>query len=920
MVATADVLAFWGKAQPHDPEATVRWHPVAYHLLDVAAVAEAILQARPLAAGTAARLLELSPDDARRLLVLLTALHDLGKFAPAFQAKAPECWPSAVLGPYQEIFSVPGQHHTADGWVLWDAKLAHRVTDRVWPAAPGLLRALGPSIFGHHGKPVGGMLQGSVASRFRRREAEDAALACAELVMDLLATEPIVAEAPDEEAARRASWWVSGLITVADWIGSSERWFQPYVAPMTDDITLAAYWSRARERAAVAVGEAGLLPPRAARLKSFEALTGVSQAPTPAQHWAEAVPLPDGPFLCILEDVTGAGKTEAAQMLVHRLMAAGRASGAYWAMPTQATANAMYKRQADVLDALYDAPERPPSLVLAHGQQRLHKRFRATVLDGAGGDLRARRPDPASRGESDELPSGIACTAWLADDRRASMLADVGAGTIDQALLAILPSRFNTMRLFGLTDKVLLIDEAHAYDAYMGEELDELLRFHGMLGGSAIVLTATLPQKRRANLVRAWNDALLGGQRRVGVQSPLHCMDYPLATMVCTEETREWPLDTAPWSRRAVPVRLVHTVDAALDHVVQAASRGAAVAWVRNTVDDCLAAAGLLRERGVEPLVFHARFAQADRQRREAEVMKRFAEDASPDARRGKVVVATQVIEQSLDLDFDAMVTDVAPIDLVIQRAGRLWRHEARSADRPAGLALELVVLAPQPNEDPPSDWLAGIFKGTAHVYENAGVLWRTVRTLSQAGAIVTPGGLRDLIESVYGLDDVPASLLTVTQRAEGEQSGNAATAAISTLKAPVGYDPTQHAWLSELRVPTRLGDAQTVVRLARVQPDGTLAPWAESQGPAWKAWALSEVRLSAAKAPFGAAAEPRFDAAISTARTAWGRFEQAISVLPMELSEAGLWRGVLTHPKLKEPTSVQYTEAEGVAYGGALR
>jgi CRISPR-associated endonuclease/helicase Cas3 len=909
-----DMLSFWGKARPRDAGVDVPWHPVAYHLLDVAAVTGALFDARPMALETAARLLCQPPDDARRLLVALAAMHDLGKFAPAFQAKAPDCWPTSVLGPYDERWNAPGQHHTEDGLVLWNARLLPNVVERLWPAGEAALRALAPAIFGHHGRPVGGaMRHGTLAARFRRDEAVGAATGCAELVLDLLAQEPITADAPSRSAARCASWWISGLLTVADWIGSSERWFQPYVAPMSDDPALVRYWSLAQERAVVAVSEAGLLTPTSARAKTFAQLTGISLRASPAQQWAETISLPSGPVLIILEDVTGAGKTEAAQMLVHRVMAADRALGAYWAMPTQATANAMYARQARAIEGLFDDPVRVPSLALAHGQQRLNERFRANVLEGAARDPCEGERDPASRGEGEELPSGVACSSWLADDRRAAMLADVGAGTIDQVLLAVLPSRFNTMRLLGLGNKVLVIDEAHAYDAYMGEEVDELLRFHAMLGGSAIVLTATLPRRRRAALAAAWDDGVRGGQRRLGVEVPLASSAYPLATIVCEEGVRECSLEAAPWSERTVMVRFVSELDSALEHVVRAARAGGAVAWIRNTVDDCLAAADLLRDHGVEPLVFHARFAQGDRQRREAEVMKRFGKEFLT-ARRAQVVVASQVIEQSLDLDFDAMVTDVAPVDLLVQRAGRLWRHQSRQSDRPTDMKCELVVLAPPPNDDPPEDWLAGIFAGTAHVYENPGVLWRTVRALSRAGAIVTPEGLRDLIESVYGSEEVPASLLPVAQRSEGKERGNAATAAISTLKAPQGYDATQHAWLSDLRVPTRLGDEQTVVRLARVAANGMLMPWAEDERPPWKAWALSEVRLSARKVPFEATAEPRFESAIAAARATWGRFDQEISVLPLERVDDGVWRGVLLRTDGK-PIAVRYTEAEGLAY-----
>lgn len=913
MAHIAEVLAFWGKARPVDGDGP-RSHSVAYHSLDVAAVAGAVLGARPVVRDRIGALLGLSPADVTTLVVALVSLHDLGKFSPAFQAKAPEHWPGEILGLLEDSTVGPG-HHSEDGWILWDAGLEDIVVERLWPAGHFALHALAPAIFGHHGRPVAGMVRGQTLRDRYPTRAVGAAFTCANLCLDLLAPVPIEASGPvRDEDASRVSWLVSGLITVADWIGSSERWFQPYVAPIPGDELLEEYWALAANRAEIAVREAGIMVPTAARPKSFRELTNLSDA-TPTQRWAEATVLPDGPVLLVLEDVTGSGKTEAAQMLVHRLMSAGRATGAYWAMPTQATANAMYDRQAKTLDALFEDPERTPSLVLAHGQQRLHAEFRATVLDGAPAPGLGFVRDPAARGEREQPPASVACAAWLADDRRAAMLADIGAGTIDQALLGILPSRFNTMRLFGLAGKVLVVDEAHAYDAYMGVELAELLRFHAALGGSAIVLSATLPAVRRAALVSGWQDGMLGGQRRLGRPPALESGDYPLTTVVAGNGVCEARVDPAPRSIRTVSVQLVHDVDAVFERVVELASVGAAVAWIRNTVDDCLHAAAGLRERGLEPLVFHARFAQTDRQSREREVMERFGKDAPDALRRGQVLVATQVIEQSLDLDFDAMMSDIAPVDLLVQRAGRLQRHETRDGTRAVGRECTLTVLSPLPDRDPPPDWLAGIFAGTLHVYPNIGVLWRTVMALEDTKAIRTPDGLRKLIEAVYGCEDVPDSLLPIAQRAEGDEKGNAAAAAIATLKVPLGYDSSQGAWINELRVMTRIGRPHTTVRLARVCGDGSFTPWAQHERPAWKAWALSEVRLSSRKVPPDAMPEPKWSACVAAAKSQWGKFEQEIPVLPLEQVGDQCWRGVLVHNGATGHVVARYTSAAGLEY-----
>lgn len=912
-------LTFWGKARPSEPPPAPQWHPVAYHLLDVAAVLRQLLLVRPLVLGRAAHLLGLSEDEALCLLPTLAALHDLGKFAPAFQSQAPEHWPPA-LGALDPERILPGRH-TEDGYVLWIHDLAESVGERVWRGGGDVLDALAPAIFGHHGRPAGGE-----DLAFRQRFSPTALAAsrqCAGAVVSLLCPKSLSARPPDLRRAQIASWYVAGLMTTADWVGSGAHWFR-YTAPLPNDESLARYWDLAHKAAERAALEAGLVAPPVAGLRSFAVLTRIAGDPTPLQRWAETIPLPEGPCLVIIEDVTGAGKTEAAQMIVHRLLAAGRGAGAYWAMPTQATANAMYTRQASMLSSLYaDGAEPKPSLVLAHGQQRLHSAFRDTVLPGAAASGGRLAEDTPASGQADDLPGTVACAAFLADDRRAALLADVGAGTVDQAILGVLPSRFNAVRLAGLADKVLVVDEAHAYDAYMGVEVEGLLRFQAALGGCAVVLSATLPMARRALLAQAWTDGLHAGGWLTGPAEPnappLQCDAYPLATVVSADGVREEPLAPANWSTRSLAVRRVHRVEEALQHVETWAAQGAAVAWVRNTVDDCLAAAAQLRERGADKvLVFHARFAQCDRQAREQEVLREyFGKDASDARRAGAVLVATQVVEQSLDLDFDVLVSDLAPIDLLIQRAGRLQRHKARDESRPPGLERELVVLSPPRDPNPGADWLGGIFAGTAAVYRNAGVLWRTVEALHETGAIKTPDGLRDLIEAVYGaerIEDVPTGLQPKTDKAVGEELAAAQQGVYATLNVASGYRAAGFAWLPETRVRTRLGEEPTTVRLARVRPDCTLSPWASQEMPEWRAWALSEVRTT--RIPGNAVPLAEFAAAAAAARSGWGRFEQEIPILPLtEGPDTGLWHGVLVVSDAGARRTVRYSAATGLGF-----
>jgi len=761
---------------------------------------------------------------------------------------------------------------------------------------------------GHHGRPVAIDRQRDFLSTIFRTAGRIAAEQFAVSVTRLLVSEPFSAEHLGERDVLRATWWIAGLVTTADWIGSNERSFQ-YTAPIAGDSGLERYWNLAKDRAIIAVRRAGLEPPTAAARRSFVELTGRAEAPTPAQRWASDVPLPEGPTFFILEDVTGAGKTEAAQILIHRLMSVGRASGAFWAMPTQATANAMYGRQAKSLLALFDEHSaQRPSLVLAHGKSRMHEGFRDTVIEEPGpeGDsAQADRPD---------VPGEIACAAFLANSSRAALMADIGAGTVDQSILAVLPSKFNTMRLFGLAEKVLVLDEIHAYDSYMVEELKALLRFHAELGGSVIALSATLSSKLTSELIDEWRYAMTHSSRTLDA-IPAVAM-YPLATAVggSGAVTRS-PIEATSWSRRTVSVRLIHDRGEIVERLLTAAGDGAAAVWIRNTVDSCREGAAILRSHGARNvMLFHARFAQVDRQQREEEVLARFGPNNNPE-RAGSILVATQVVEQSLDLDFDVMVSDLAPIDLLIQRSGRLWRHPFRSGRR-GGSKLELLVLTPQLEENPPKDWLDDLLPKTKWVYQDAGVLWRTLRALENHACIDAPDGLRGLIQQVYDDDSCPLNLEASADRARGDALAATGTARQYALNIGAGYVGENLIWASDVRVPTRLSDHQTSVRLGRVMADRSVVPWAanaETKLPAWHQWSLSEVRVSRRRVPMNSVADVTHRAACDAARKTWGRWEQEIPLVPLR-SDGDRWIGSVLTPD-GQLVAVAYDAWSGLSF-----
>ncbi len=682
---------------------------------------------------------------------------------------------------------------------------------------------------------------------------------------------------------------LAGLFVLADWIGSAEAWF-PYTASTDDDEKFERYWCRSRDAARRAIDEAGIL---ASTVQPFVGLTHLfpnlqARIPSPVQAFAATAPLLDGPSLILIEDVTGSGKTEAALTLAHRQMNAGRASGIYIALPTEATSNAMYARLGASFRRLFTS-ESSPSLVLAHGRRALYENFRDSIVAAAA---RAEAGYGRQAVGGEERSSAAECAEWIADDRRKAFLADVGAGTIDQALLAVLPVKHQSLRLWGLADRVLIVDEAHAYDAYMTREIEALLEFHAALGGSTIVLSATLPRVTR----RRFANAFRAGVSAEGA-SPcnLQTTDYPLVTIIRRDSMIEAPQRVRERLARFVTATRVDDLEGAVARVVAAAQAGACVAFVRNSVDEAIAACDRMRAAGLDPLLFHARFAMCDRQRIEAEVMGLFGPLADAATRRGRVLVATQVIEQSLDLDFDLMVTDLAPIDLMIQRAGRLCRHP-RGVRPVAG--PELVVLSGDPIADPDKDWANRVLGRGARVYPDHALLWRSARALFGAGGIATPEGVRALVEAVYDeatRERTPQALEDSERRAEGETSAASSIAQMNVLllrpnlgRPHVGYAFDTGAWDSDVRTPTRLSEDNVRIRLGRFA-EGGVNPWAEAD-ERWRAWALSEVSVRRGRIEAEDDSDPQLAAAVAAIKTQWPEAERTVPLIPLQEDGVSWW------------------------------
>lgn len=815
---------YWAKT---GPEGT--FHPVACHGLDVAASGRQLLQAKPVLLD---RLSRVSGIKDRRALTdfvtFLLAIHDIGKVADSFQGLRLDLM-QRLQGRTPRIRY--GERHDLLGFRLWNEVVLERpaIRSEVVPecedpeAWVDLTAPWVHAVMGHHGVPVRPpLVQAPIGDLFPDPVVADAQRLIAWLVERFLpngfpfSVDPLETQC---EAFQRASWLMAGLAVVADWIGSNRDWFE--ICP--DPRDLDEYWDRARRRARAAVQEAGVASATVTEAGGLRSLWPEYQEPTDLQALAETLRLGSGPHLCVIEEVTGGGKTEAALVLAHRLMAQGEGEGLYLALPTMATANAMNRRVTPLQDRLYE-PGRPSSMLLAHSKANL-----TLGLEVAGTD---------DSQDTDEPSASQQCSEWLAESRKKALLAHLGVGTVDQALVAILPIPHQSLRICGVAGKVLLVDEVHACDHYVRGLLCRLLEFHGGMGGSAILLSATLPAEQRQELLDAF-------ARGAGIGSPTSAgsLDYPLVTHLAPSGLSLHPVRARPEASRRVDVVPVRSREAAAREVEAALAEGGCACWVVNTIRDALEAYDRWSERipAEKLLLFHSRFTVGDRIVIEAEVERRFGPKSGQKDRSGRLLIATQVVEQSLDLDFDLIVTDLAPIDLIVQRAGRLRRHARdRKGNKIEGSdqrgPARLIVYTPEPVPDADDSWLPDDLRLTSWVYPDPAELWLTAQWLEEHGGFDLSKDARSLIESVYGpqaRERVPAGLTLRREKAASKRREESALATGSALELDQGYGGQDGAWLGEEYTPTRLGEPTVTVRLARREGD-EIRPWNEHERYPW--------------------------------------------------------------------------------------
>ncbi|ORJ59305.1 CRISPR-associated helicase/endonuclease Cas3 [Geothermobacter hydrogeniphilus] len=718
---------YWGKTGEDGS-----CHLLPYHCLDISAVAAAWWELSPTIRRSFCQ--DSNEKEIRAWVLFFCALHDYGKFDLRFQQKDLPSFTS--LYPLSGG-TLPSGREVKDYWhgeagLYWFHKdlialygtpdsgcglFCNEEEPEHWPFWKKWIEA----VTGHHGhlKNAEYVQNANFSSLVDQRypQNDHVARICWLQALEELFLKPAgltLTSCPPEPSPLLA-----GFCSIADWLGS--RCDKVNFSLLATRKNLQTYFEEKVSVDAQRVLQLAGIVGHAKAFSGVGALLPAGEVPRPLQALIESLPLE--PALTIVEAPTGTGKTETALAHAWRQIEAGLADSIIFALPTQATANAMFTRLERAAKVLFDDS---PNLLLAHGHASQNEQFAALK----------KRSQPEAGEEQD---GWVKCSEWLAESRKRVFLGQIGVCTIDQVLISVLPVRHRFVRGFGVGRSVLIVDEVHAYDAYMYGLLEEVLRQQKASGGSAILLSATLPAGQKEKLFAAWDAELKADE-----SAP-----YPLISSAAGKKVEPCLLpEETPQEKVTVQLESLRVADMTPDadlisRLIVAAGKGAQVAVICNLVD----VAQSLYERlmkgakglPIEVDLFHARFRFLDRQGKEAGVIGNFG--FGGDRSKGRILVATQVVEQSLDVDFDWLVSQLCPVDLLFQRMGRLHRHAENDATRPIEFNKRCCTVLLPTGED---------YGGTGVVYANTRVLWRTEQLLRDAEVVSFPDAYRKWIDEVY--------------------------------------------------------------------------------------------------------------------------------------------------------------------------
>jgi CRISPR-associated endonuclease/helicase Cas3 len=786
---------FWAKtgSGKFDEKGQPEYHPVICHLADTAAVAMEIVRncLSPVAVKTLENGLGLTGESLVKCCGFFAGSHDLGKVSPAFQFQVDPVGKALAGGGLYDLW------HNINP-VTRSGKAPHGlVTAKTLPEFliernldKALAKRLAAIVGGHHGffpsaaeikalnEVLAGANEGNAWRSFSR-----------EIFEQLEAFVGLEAQDLPTKCDNAAAMILAGLTTVSDWIASNpdEKTGFPY----GNDDPFEAYGRELPNKAKRALEAIGWTKLPTGQPLQFTELFREITEPRELQKAAIAsTEALTAPCLVLVEASMGEGKTEAALYLADHLQHQAATGGFYVGLPTQATSNAMWNRVRKFLGQRY--PEETVNLTLSHSAAALQDDYQSSIC----------RLDQVYD-EDGKVVAGEWHTA-----RKRTLLSPYGVGTIDQALMGAVRSKHQFVRLFGLAGRVVILDEIHAYDLYTSTLLERFLEWLALLGSPVIALSATLPTETRCRLVNAY-------AKGCGCEKPeMPVAEYPRLTVFTPQGLMVMPFKASPHVTRSLNLQWVKDKEWA-EALREKLSDGGCATVICSTVGRAQEVFQRLQRLfdKDELGLFHGRFLFIDRDHIEKDCIAKFGKPNASKRPDRYVLVATQVIEQSLDLDFDLMISDIAPVDLLLQRSGRLHRHEERTS-RPAKLSSPTMwLIAPNLNETGKAD-----FGDSGFIYDRH-VLLRSWLTLRDQTQVQLPAMMDSLIEAVYDKTKIPEVTLETVYQEDWQTSlanflndESQDQAKADEVKLPPGHEGKINP--SEF---TRLGDMDDDNAIAKV-------------------------------------------------------------------------------------------------------
>lgn len=693
------------------------WLPIWAHLFDTAGVMEQLLNHWCL--NIARDRMRLSNQEWTRLCVFFALVHDIGKCTPVFQSKIMAHIPELSVRLENHGIEVPAYHTFLDS-----GKTPHGLSGEAILLHLGCPPGVAAVVGAHHGRPqeisdnVEDWLEVYEENFYGLEGEESSAGEQWETLwqewLDLMLHAcgySGVEDLPQVDIPTQVL--ATGMLIMADWIASNSTYF-----PLLElgDTGRSLDYPRRIQDGWKKLNIPQQWCPDTVCMNAFRFQKRFGFVwNTVQQEMVKAIEESGQPGIFILEAQMGVGKTEAALAGAELIASKLGCSGIFFGLPTQATANGIFPRLKQW--AQRQSEQAWHGIRLAHGMAELNEEYQS-VFHGT-----------AIQNE-DVDAKGLVVHPWF-EGRKQALLSEFVIGTVDQLLMAALKQKHVMLRHLGLAGKVVIVDECHAYDAYMNRYLDRALNWLGTYGVPVILLSATLPAQRRRELIFAYKNTTFQKEEELDWEKS---QAYPLLTWTDGTKVRQCNIqvDQSPRlvqmeqaDRQQIPTLIKHIV-----------SRGGCVGIVMNTVRQAQQLAQEMHDMFPDHsvILIHSRLLMADRSEREAELLRVLGKHSKPEQRNGVIVVGTQILEQSLDIDFDFLITQLCPMDLLLQRLGRLHRHVRH---RPEGLEKAVCVML---DRDTPDD-------GTIAVY-GKWLLYRTNQLLPEQ--IVLPKDISPLVQQTY--------------------------------------------------------------------------------------------------------------------------------------------------------------------------